>query len=54
MSTLNKWVMPREKEPSTMRKMCQFAYSCTCAKSHPGLCSQFIHSVVSNESVSGQ
>ena len=28
--------------------------SCACAKCHPGLCSPFIHSVVSNDSVSGQ
>ena len=27
---------------------------CACAKYHPGVCSSFVHSVVSNDSVSGQ
>ena len=36
------------------RKMCRFRSSCTCAKYHLGHCSSFIHSVVSNDSVSGQ
>ena len=31
-----------------------FKSSCPCAKYHPGLCSPFIHIVVSNNSVSGQ
>ena len=31
-----------------------FRSSCTCGKCHPGLCYLFIHSVVSNDSVSGQ
>ena len=35
-------------------KMHRFRSSCACAKYHPGLCSPFIHSVVSNESVNGQ
>ena len=34
--------------------MCRLRSSCTCAKYHPGLCSPFILSVVSNDSVSGQ
>ena len=28
-----------EKGTSSMRKMCGFKTSCTCAKSHPGICS---------------
>ena len=34
--------------------MRKFRSPCACAKYHPGLCSPFIHFVVSNESVSGQ
>ena len=33
---------------------CRFRSSCECAKYHSSLCSQFIHSVVSNDSVSRQ
>ena len=40
-----------EKVPSNMRKMSRFKSS--CAK-HLGLCSPFIHSLVSNDSFSGQ
>ena len=47
----NKWAKPSEKVPSNMRR---FRSSCTCTNHHPGLCSPFIHSVVSNNSVSGQ
>ena len=36
-----------------MRKMRRFRSSCACVKYH-GLCFPFIHSVVSNDSVSGQ
>ena len=43
-----------ENMPSNMRKMHSFRSSCACAKYHPGLSSQFIHSVISNDSVSGQ
>ena len=32
----------------------RFRSSCSCAKFHPGLCSSFIHSVLSKDSVSGQ
>ena len=44
------WVMSSEK----MHKICRFRSSWACSKYHPGLCSSFIHSVVSNDSVSWQ
>ena len=49
-------VAPSENVSSSMRKIYRFGSSCACAKYHPGLCSQWIHSVVhvSNEAVSGQ
>ena len=37
-----------------MRKICGFISFCVCRKYHPGLCSSFIHTVVSNDSDSGQ
>ena len=37
-----------------LNKICRFRSSCACPKYHLGLCSPFIHSVVSNESVSWQ
>ena len=40
--------------PWNMCKVCIFRSSCTYAKYHSGLCSTFIHSVVSNDSVSRQ
>ena len=43
-----------EKVPSSMRIMCGFTSSCACAMYHPDLCSRFIHSVISNDSCSGQ
>ena len=43
-----------EKVPSYMRKMIRFRSFCTCEKNHTGIFSKFIHSVVSNDSVSGQ
>ena len=43
-----------ENVPSNTRKMRRLGSSCPCAKYHPGLCSPFMHSVVSNDSVSGQ
>ena len=43
-----------ERKPENPGKMCRFTSSCTQAKSHPGLCSPFIHYVVSIDSVSGQ
>ena len=36
-----------------MLKMCGFILSCTCAKSHPGICSPWKHSTLSNDSVCG-
>ena len=36
-----------------MRKMRRLRSSWACAKYHPGLCSPFVHAVVSNDSVSG-
>ena len=33
-------------------KMCRFRSSCACAKYHPGLCTPFLHSVVSKNAVS--
>ena len=43
-----------EKLPSNMPKMNRFRSSCACAKYHLDLCFQFIHSIVSNDSVTGQ
>ena len=61
MCTVNKyhsgnliWTVSSENVPSSMRKMRRFRSSCACAKYQPGLCSPFIHSIVSNVSVSGQ
>ena len=34
------------KVPSSMCKICQFTSSCTCAKSHPGICSPLKHSII--------
>ena len=45
------WTASSEIVPSSMRK---FRSSCACAKYHPCLSSQFVHSVVSNDTVSGQ
>ena len=47
------WATSREKVPSNKHKMHRFRSSCACTKYHPGLCSPFIHSEVSNDSVSG-
>ena len=46
--------IPSEKVPSSMWEMYGFLSSCTCAKSHPGPFSPQIHSIVSNDSGSGQ
>ena len=43
-----------EELPSNMYKLCSFRSSCAFAKHHPGLSSSFIHSVVYNNSVTGQ
>ena len=48
------WAAPSEKVPSSMRKMGGFTSCCTCAKSHPGICSPLKHSIVSKDSVCGQ
>ena len=45
------WSAQIEKASSNMHKMCRFRSSCTFAKYN---CSPFIHSVVSNDSVSGR
>ena len=47
------WAEPSEKMPSSKRKMRSFR-SCACATYHPGIYSIFIHSVVFNDSISGQ
>ena len=39
------------KQTSNIHKMRSFRSSCACAKYHPGVCSPFIHSIVSNDSV---
>ena len=44
-------VTSSEKVPLKIRKMCRFRSPCTCAKSHLGPCSPFIHSGVSNDSI---
>ena len=44
----------RVKESSNMREMHRFRSSFLCAKNHPYLCSPFIHTVVSSDSVSRQ
>ena len=46
--------MSSEKMPLSICKMCRFRSSCTCVKSYPSFCSPFIHSVISNDSVSGK
>ena len=48
------WAALYENVSSGMRQTRSFISSCAFAKYHPGLCSPFIHSVVSNDSVSGQ
>ena len=46
------WATSNKKVPLNICKNSRFRSS--CAKYHPGLCSPFIHSVVANDSVSGQ
>ena len=48
------WAASSENVSSNMCKIRTFRSSCTCAKSHPGLCLPLIHSIVFNNSVSGQ
>ena len=48
------WALSKENVDSNMHKMSIFGSSCACAKYQPGLCSPFIHSVGSNDSVSRQ
>ena len=50
----NIWVASSEKVPSNIRRMRKFRSSYSCAMYHPGLCSLLIHSIVSNDSVSGR
>ena len=52
--TVHIWAVLTEKCFRTLRKMCRFRLSCACAKYHPALCSPFINSVVSNDSIRGQ
>ena len=49
-------VEPRQakKRPLNVRKMRSLRSSCACAKYHQAICSQFIHSAVSHDSVNGQ
>ena len=47
------WVASSEIMSSNMRERA-FISSCACAKSRADPCSPFLHSVVSNDSVSGQ
>ena len=44
----------KHKVPSSMRKICGFTSSCTCAKHHQGICSPLTHSTVSNCTFCGQ
>ena len=46
------WAASSKKVSSKMRKMHRFKSFCVYAKYHPGLCSSFMHSAVSNDSVS--
>ena len=48
------WAASSENAPSSMRKICRFRSFCTCAKSHPGICSLLKHLIVSNDSVCRQ
>ena len=48
------WTASSENVPSNMLKIRRFRSSFACAKYHPSLCSPFIHSVVSDDFVSGQ
>ena len=48
------WTVSSENAPSSMRKKCGFASACAPARSHPGICSPLIHSIVSSDSDSGQ
>ena len=43
-----------ENVPSSMCKVCRFTQSSSCTRSHPGLFSPLIRSIVSNRSCSGQ
>ena len=47
------WAAPSEKVSSIMRKMHRFRFIPRMTKFHPGICSALIHSIVSNDSVSG-
>ena len=43
------YITSSEKVSSNMRKRRRFRSSCACAKYHMGLCSPFIHSVISSD-----
>ena len=47
-------MLSTKKVPSNMCKICWFRSSCTCSKYHSHLCSQLIHSTVSNDFVCQQ
>ena len=51
---INIWATSSKTAPSNMHKMCRFKSSCTCAKYYLGLCSPFIHSAVSSDTVNRQ
>ena len=48
------WAVSSEEVPSSMRKMHRSRSPCAYAIYYPDLCFPFIHSIVSNDSVSGQ
>ena len=51
---ITQWTRASKILASNIGKMHRFRSSCACTKSYLGLCFLLIHSVVSNESVSGQ
>ena len=48
------WTAPSENDLRTRAKCTDSESSHACAKSHPDICFPLVHSVVSNDSVSGQ
>ena len=48
------WAASSKKVPSKVHKLRRLRSSCICTKYHPGVCSPFIHSRVSNDFVGGQ
>ena len=47
------WAVSSKTLLANVHRMCRCISSCTCTKCHLDLCSPFIHSVVSKDSVSG-